>query len=70
MTRKFWTTKQNAELTRLFKTTMTASEIAAELGKTTYAVHTHAFALGLKREKGWRTRRAEVFEAMKYGVAK
>lgn len=61
MSRKLWTNHEDAKLSDLFKTTMTASEIAAELGKTTYAVHTHAFALGLKREKGWRTRRAEVF---------
>jgi hypothetical protein len=70
MSRKFWTTKQDAELARLFKTTATAADIAAELGKTTYAVYTHAAKLGLRREEGWRTRRAEVFESIKYGVGK
>ena len=59
MSGKPWTQKDNTALRRMYKTMMTADEIAAELGRSRDAVCLHAVSIGLYREPDWRSKWAE-----------
>lgn len=63
--RKLWRTTEDAFVRKAYKTSMSADEIGAQIGRSGRAVNQYAVAIGIKREDDWRSKRAAYMRAAK-----